>query len=118
LLDRNLHLSLLGTFETPCLFSLTGKKRRKDENLTMNQTAPIKSVIDPVCGMTVNPDTTKIIATIHGEHYYFCAEGCRKSFVENPKKFIEPECDKPKGLWGRYMARLQKATGGKPMKCH
>ena len=93
-------------------------KRRRDENLIMNQTGPIKFVIDPVCGMSVNPETTKIIATIEGEHYYFCAEGCRKTFVENPKKFLEPECDKPKGLWGRYMARLRKATGGKPMKCH
>lgn len=86
--------------------------------MTMNQSGPLKSVIDPVCGMSVNQETTKIIATIEGEQYYFCAEGCRKAFVENPKKYLKPECDKPKGLWGRYMARLQKATGGKPMKCH
>jgi len=117
-LDKTLHLTLSGAFEKLRLFSLTGKKRRKDENLTMNQTAPIKSAIDPVCGMSVDPRTTEIVATIEGEHYYFCAEGCRKAFVENPKKFLKPECDKPKGLWGRYMARLQKATGGKSMKCH
>ena len=86
--------------------------------MTMNQTGPIKSAIDPVCGMSVDPRTTEIVATIEGKHYYFCAEGCRKAFVENPKKFLEPECVKPKGWWSRYMTRLKKATDGKPMKCH
>ena len=84
----------------------------------MNQTEPAKSLIDPVCGMSVNPETTQIIATIEGQNYYFCAEGCRKAFEENPQKYMESKCAKPKGWWGRYMARLQKATGGKPMKCH
>ena len=77
-----------------------------------------KSVVDPVCGMSVNPETAKIKAFIEGRNYYFCAEGCRKAFEANPEKYIGSECPKPKGLWGRYMARLQKATGGTPMKCH
>jgi YHS domain-containing protein len=29
-------------------------------------------------------------------HYYFCAEGRRKAFMENPGKFIEAQCAKPK----------------------
>lgn len=77
-----------------------------------------KPVVDPVCGMSVNPESTKIRSVIEGQHYYFCAEGCRKAFEKNPKKFLEPECDKPKGWWGRYLQRLKKATGDKPMKCH
>ena len=84
----------------------------------MRQAESEKSTIDPVCGMSVDPRTTDIVAAVEGQHYYFCAQGCRKTFMENPKKFLEPECAKPKGLWGRYMARLKKATGGKPMKCH
>jgi len=88
------------------------------EIIMMKQTESVQSAIDPVCGMSVDPKTTEIVAAVEGQQYYFCAEGCRKAFVENPKKFLEPECDKPKGLWGRYMARLQKATGGKSMKCH
>ena len=77
-----------------------------------------KPVVDPVCGMSVDPATTEIQATIEGQPYYFCAEGCRKAFVENPEKYLMAECEKPKSWWGRYMAKLQKATGGKPMKCH
>ena len=77
-----------------------------------------KTVVDPVCGMSVDPETAKIKVLIDGQNYYFCAEGCRIAFEKNPAKYLEPECEKPKGLWGRYMARLQKATGGRQMKCH
>jgi YHS domain-containing protein len=87
-------------------------------DLMMNQTQPVKSAIDPVCGMSVNPATTDITTVVEGQHYYFCAEGCRKAFMENPEKFLNAACDKPKGWWGRYLARLNKATGGKSMKCH
>ena len=84
----------------------------------MKQKEPMKSVVDPVCGMSVNPETTKIISVVEGQQYYFCAEGCREAFADNPKKFLEPECARPKSWWGRYMQRLKKATDGKPMKCH
>ncbi len=85
----------------------------------MNQTATkANTVVDPVCGMSVNPKTTEIVATIEGQTYYFCAEGCRKTFVKTPEKYLEPCPEKRKGLWGRYMQRLEKATGGKAMKCH
>jgi len=85
----------------------------------MNQTATkTNTVIDPVCGMSVNPRTTEIEVTIEGQTYYFCAEGCRQTFVKTPEKYLEPCPEKRKGLWGRYMQRLEKATGGKAMKCH
>ncbi len=74
-----------------------------------------KSEIDPVCGMSVDPSAQAITATLDGRTYYFCAEGCRRSFEADPCKYLKP---RRKGLWGRYMDRLQKATGGKAMKCH
>ncbi len=77
-----------------------------------------KPVVDPVCGMSVDPKTAKIKALVEGQNYYFCADACRKAFEENPEKYMDSQCAKRKGLWGRYMAKLQKATGGKPMKCH
>ena len=84
----------------------------------MKSTEALKSAVDPVCGMTVNPEETNITAIVEGQHYYFCAEGCRKAFVGNPDKFIDPQCARPKSWWGRYTAKLNKATGGKAMKCH
>ena len=81
----------------------------------LNQT---NSVSDPVCGMTVNRHLTEIATTIQGQTYYFCAEGCRKAFVADPQKYLAPAHPKKKGWWGRYLERLEKATGGKSMNCH
>ena len=77
-----------------------------------------KTIIGPVCGMEVVPDVKEIVTSIDGETYYFCAEGCRQSFEENPQKFLNPRPAKKKGLWGRYLERLEKSSGGKAMKCH
>ena len=74
-----------------------------------------KNVIDPVCGMEVNPAGSTFKTTFDGNTYHFCAKGCRLRFEEEPCKYLAP---KRKGIWGRYMDRLQKATGGKAMKCH
>jgi Cu+-exporting ATPase len=51
-------------------------------------------VIDPVCGMTVDPATAKHRADYRGQTYYFCAPGCRAKFVADPQKYLgkrEPE---------------------------
>ena len=77
-----------------------------------------KTLVDPVCGMAVDPVSTGIITTINGDTYYFCAEGCRKSFEKYPLKFLKPRPAKKKGIWGRYLERLEKANGGRAMKCH
>ena len=38
------------------------------------------SVIDPVCGMTVD-ERTAISAERDGKTFYFCSEHCRKKFL-------------------------------------
>ncbi|HSP48611.1 MAG TPA: heavy metal translocating P-type ATPase [Pseudolabrys sp.] len=51
-------------------------------------------VIDPVCGMTVDPAAGKPRADYHGHTYYFCCAGCRGKFVADPQKYLgarEPE---------------------------
>ena len=46
-------------------------------------------VIDPVCGMTVDPATAKHKAEHQGQTYYFCSAGCRTKFVATPAKYLE-----------------------------
>ena len=47
-------------------------------------------VIDPVCGMTVDPSTAAH-RHIHGnETYFFCSSGCRTKFAANPRRYLEP----------------------------
>ncbi len=85
----------------------------------MKQAEILKNkVIDPVCGMKVDPNQANF-STIHkGCKYYFCAEACRSTFEAAPVKYLNPRPHKRKGWWGRYLDRLGKATEGKSMTCH
>jgi len=47
-------------------------------------------VIDPVCGMSVDPATA--LTHRHGnETYYFCNPRCRDKFVADPSHYLEPK---------------------------
>lgn len=45
-----------------------------------------KLIRDPVCGMTVEEDSV-VTERYQGHIYHFCAEGCRREFLENPSDF-------------------------------
>ncbi len=44
-------------------------------------------VIDPVCGMEVEPATAAAASIYNGKTYYFCAKGCKKAFDSDPEKY-------------------------------
>ena len=48
-------------------------------------------VKDPVCGMDVDPHTTQYRADHAGRTYYFCSAGCRKKFVAEPARYLDPK---------------------------
>ena len=45
-------------------------------------------VEDPVCGMQLHIDTAPTQTDYEGEIYYFCSEGCKRTFDANPEQFI------------------------------
>ncbi|MHB8578841.1 MAG: YHS domain-containing protein [Ignavibacteriaceae bacterium] len=45
-------------------------------------------VKDPVCGMTINEEDAAGSITYRGGKYFFCAPGCKVSFIKNPKKYL------------------------------
>ena len=47
-------------------------------------------VKDPVCGMTVNPETAAGSFAHGGNHYYFCSKHCLEKFRGSPENFIGP----------------------------
>ncbi|MES3516887.1 MAG: XdhC family protein [Natronomonas sp.] len=48
-----------------------------------------ESVIDPVCGMSVDPETS--VSVDHdGETVYFCCHGCADTFRNDPEAYTEP----------------------------
>ena len=49
---------------------------------------------DPVCGMTVNDEVARaagLTAEHEGTSYYFCGRGCRLEFLDDPKRFFDPD---------------------------
>ncbi|HAO43959.1 MULTISPECIES: heavy metal translocating P-type ATPase [unclassified Afipia] len=46
-------------------------------------------VVDPVCGMTVDPETSKHRSDYRGVIYHFCSAGCRTKFAAAPEQYLE-----------------------------
>jgi Cu+-exporting ATPase len=53
------------------------------------------TVIDPVCGMTVDPLKTAHHAEHAGRPYHFCSAGCRTKFQAGPDKYLAPKTPAP-----------------------
>ena len=55
---------------------------------------------DPVCGMSVDPATSKHRFDHRGETYHFCSAGCRTKFAADPQAYLDkskPKADVPEG---------------------
>lgn len=53
-------------------------------------------VVDPVCGMTVDPATSKHRFDYHGRTYHFCSAGCRTKFAAAPETYLDKSKGAPK----------------------
>ena len=47
-------------------------------------------VKDPVCGMDVDPHTSRHRANHAGKTWYFCSEKCQEKFIAKPDAYLEP----------------------------
>ncbi len=50
--------------------------------------------LDPVCGMTVDPDAARakgLTFTHEGVEYAFCGRGCRLEFEDDPATYLSPD---------------------------
>src|SRR5215216_2101101 len=65
--------------------------------------------IDPVCGMTVDPDHAAGSFEYQGKTYYFCSTHCVHRFRENPEAFLTKSAPQPIGI-----TRQPKAPAAKP----
>ena len=54
----------------------------------MRSLPTIQSVIDPVCGMTVDPSSAAGYFEHEGRTYYFCSQHCLHKFREDPERFL------------------------------
>lgn len=54
------------------------------------------AVVDPVCGMDVEPATAAGHSEHNGQTYHFCGTGCQKKFDLNPEQYSDPSAQPPK----------------------
>lgn len=48
--------------------------------------------IDPVCGMTVDPETARakdLHTAYKGTDYFFCGKGCKLEFGDDPERYLD-----------------------------
>ena len=50
-----------------------------------------EKVKDLVCGMEFDEHTSSGIFVYKDKTYYFCSLGCRRKFLEEPKKYVAHE---------------------------
>lgn len=46
-------------------------------------------VVDPACGVDIEPDEAGATAQYDGNTYYFCSVDCHDRFVENPEDYLK-----------------------------
>lgn len=55
--------------------------------------SPRASHVDPVCGMTVEPDVAAargLHSANEGVDYFFCGKGCKLEFDDDPERYLDP----------------------------
>jgi membrane fusion protein, copper/silver efflux system len=69
-------------------FLIDSESRMKLAGVDRISTAEKTSQKDPVCSMKVAPkDQQAIIVEHDGKTWYFCSEGCKKTFQANPERY-------------------------------
>jgi Cu+-exporting ATPase len=52
-----------------------------------HSSTPSVAVIDPVCGMTIDPAKAVGSSTYNDQTYHFCSRGCEASFDAAPAEY-------------------------------
>jgi len=52
--------------------------------------SPVLTVIDPVCGMKIDPQRAAARFEYDGQTYYFCNPGCGERFQADPSRYLSP----------------------------
>ncbi len=46
-------------------------------------------VIDPICLTEIDENEAPAKSVYKGQTFYFCAESCKRTFEEDPEKYID-----------------------------
>jgi len=71
---------------------------------------------DPVCGMTVDPQTGRYRHELGGHAYFFCSERCLDKFKAEPDRYLNPPAHDP-AVTKPALGALPQATEGSIWTC-
>ena len=74
--------------EWDAIASAEAGARGADAPTDAGDVAEAETAVDPVCGMTVDPETAAASHAYDGETFYFCCEGCADAFREAPEEHL------------------------------
>jgi len=85
---KTLKTLFLAVISTSIISSCTQKPKEEAANQTEKEaTVALASDADPVCNMNIKG--IQADTTLHnGQVYGFCSDACKKSFKENPEKYL------------------------------
>ncbi len=52
---------------------------------------------DPICGMKVDEEKAAGQSEYQGQTYYFCGQGCKNKFDQNPQQYANKGADTQRG---------------------
>ena len=67
---------------------------QKQGGATQKQEPQAKTVVDPVCGMTIDPAKATGKSEYKGTTYFFCSDRCKKTFDANPEAVLKEASQK------------------------
>jgi Cu+-exporting ATPase len=89
----------------------------KENNSKLPLLTPKQSgMIDPVCGMTVNPATARAKGDYKGKTYYFCCPGCATKFNVDPERYLKSPSAPAMVMLGSIGANAEPAPQLKAVK--
>jgi xanthine dehydrogenase accessory factor len=60
-----------------------------ESNVKAAAAASTAEAIDPVCHMTVDPETATYSSEYQGRTFYFCCSGCKRKFDAEPGRYVQ-----------------------------
>lgn len=64
--------------------------RNRDQHDEEGAAELTRTAVDPVCGMNVDPETSKHHVELSGASYHFCSARCREKFEADPDLYLNP----------------------------
>ncbi len=63
-------------------------RNERMDSMMESEKVVAKTETDPVCGMSVQPESAAAHREYAGKTYYFCADGCARKFDASPQKYL------------------------------